>query len=1802
MNKRDSVVDAHSPREVIEQKTRDEIEVYLAGRGKSSIHESARNLSQNVSDDYGNRFLVELIQNAHDAHEPGERDGRIAIVFDPAESEFGCLYVANRGNGFSAKNFLALTNIALSSKPVNESIGNKGLGFRSVLQVSQWPEVYSVDDGGSQGQFDGFCFRFADREDVAKFLGLPEADALADEILENMPCWYLPVYASDRPGLVSRFAGEGFSSVVRIPLVSQKARDLVHGQFDELLNREHPLHLFLDRIASISLEREPGKVQILERHILERWQLETGKIIEKVRIGADEYLVATHELDQERFRQQLDQSVSRKEVPESWKNWQGSAQVSVAVRLGRSVANGLMFCFLPLGAEGKAPFAGYINANFYTKMDRRSVNDGVGLNKYFIDTAAGLSCRAIKFLVEQNWPEAPGAVVDLLCWDSPYSTIIHRGLGGIPGDFLNSPLLPTRASEGGTRWSSVRNTYIWMTPSESCLSTKTITRVADAPILHESLTDNQRTALERFFLLINVNFKPPAVVIAGWVEKVAEDMLVLGASTQRWADFYDEVAFNLRRDPSVLFGKRFLLSVNRELIAAQVGETSSKRRRAADIYFPPVRSVDGDGDHATAIVSQLPLEQLPASLQKGFAFLSREIPWLNEKSGYRPARSFFLEARLVREYNTRDIVRTLAGITQSDVDEPIKEQALGWAFRLWSSGVELSEKETRAAAIFVPTRAGWRSAESAMFGSGWPTCSNGKRLESFIKSAAEYSAELAAQQGCLVQLLADWSSNFGGTDEDWVRFLIAAGVRDFLRPVAEDRIQKDGQPLSLAFDLAASVPVLPTTAREIWRRSLDKHARTARFSTVIYRSDLVPWRLPGQCDVENFPNEVRKEFAAQVVKAISGLSDPHLKFRVYRPGNPSSGPATEHWPTPLMSLLNDTSWLPVVRGTPSLRFVRPNEGWYFNSEEEVAPRFVELVAQSVSKFMDDGVLEWLRTKVGLRILNDERDAVPALSVYADIARQGLNDSREVKRFRELFGEVWTRTAHLDTGLDLACIPVVVGDQIDALVVDATADGQVLSPRIGYFIDEDDAAKQKLLEELNFPVFNFGKANPEDTWGWLEVLAPDRFVKLSEERLDVLVDGTRYDGDSHPPLLSSIFGPWIIDFIVCVAGHKGPKFFQATQTTLAKVRRSAMSLRILTGKHLQISMAGVARDLPGALQGAVVLWPAEGAVLIAQTIEPRPTLELLSRISDQLAAALRYQMLASALDAAFLRLSTRVQGAEFDRPDDEDIADVLGTSVTEIEQTRQYVRADLTSHVRFAGVLAATLGASDAQEFLAELAAEDDPTEEAILAGLAPVAGKLDLTVDKLVERLGRVSDPRDLMQEFDLSLAELNGAIRAHFPEFHPISNEVAHRRQLAAYLSEHGGQYAERLRQAYLDRFDSGEALDEYVRLRDLVSKIEPDTVWFERYDDLDHELLKAHVAAWFKEQGVIDAQIRREIPALKDSREANAAKFREFWQRFGKVLSAWVRSGSNEVSSLLLEAWIDPAAKQRDYLLQASTGGWFDFRLLDDAAIVQRLIGYGIWPTDKPISTDLVDWGITEASLHESEVQIDQERESARLRRLRINLDGQELSAVKGDYDKILAAVVSSFADAQGLQDISRGIRKLADADLPPGGGGGGGGSGKRHPDSTLSDDQKKAVGLIGEIYAQEWIRRFHREEHELEIGDNCWVSEYRDAILDTQFGDDKLGYDFIVRRKSVTHYYEVKASMGDSRVFEMGPTEIAAAHRYKTDKEHKYRVLYVSNATDHKRMAISLLPNPFSKGGSQKLRAVGKGSVTFAFNYQS
>ena len=78
-----------------------------------------------TTDDYRGRQLLELLQNADDA-----KTSEIGIFLD---TENNRLSVANNGDPFDLKGIQSLLIANLSSKNKKEFIGNKGLGFRSIL-------------------------------------------------------------------------------------------------------------------------------------------------------------------------------------------------------------------------------------------------------------------------------------------------------------------------------------------------------------------------------------------------------------------------------------------------------------------------------------------------------------------------------------------------------------------------------------------------------------------------------------------------------------------------------------------------------------------------------------------------------------------------------------------------------------------------------------------------------------------------------------------------------------------------------------------------------------------------------------------------------------------------------------------------------------------------------------------------------------------------------------------------------------------------------------------------------------------------------------------------------------------------------------------------------------------------------------------------------------------------------------------------------------------------------------------------------------------------------------------------------------------------------------------------------------------------------------------------------------------------------------------------------------------------------------------------------------------------------------
>ncbi len=83
------------------------------------------NTEREIVKEYNGRQILELLQNADDAN-----TDKISIEFSSSKKQ---LIISNMGIGFCKNGVESLMFAGISSKNKTEFIGNKGLGFRSIL-------------------------------------------------------------------------------------------------------------------------------------------------------------------------------------------------------------------------------------------------------------------------------------------------------------------------------------------------------------------------------------------------------------------------------------------------------------------------------------------------------------------------------------------------------------------------------------------------------------------------------------------------------------------------------------------------------------------------------------------------------------------------------------------------------------------------------------------------------------------------------------------------------------------------------------------------------------------------------------------------------------------------------------------------------------------------------------------------------------------------------------------------------------------------------------------------------------------------------------------------------------------------------------------------------------------------------------------------------------------------------------------------------------------------------------------------------------------------------------------------------------------------------------------------------------------------------------------------------------------------------------------------------------------------------------------------------------------------------------
>ena len=318
---------------------------------------------------YGRKQIYELIQNGADALLGGP--GRIEVLLSR-----DVLYVANQGSAITRAGVEALLGSHLSQKR-NSEIGRFGLGFKSVVGVSDTPQIFSCS-----GSF-GF-----DRARARARVSTVVPDARRYPVLRLAEPLDPAVQAEQDPELAQLM--EWATTVVRLPL--KTGQELLGGDLktfpaEFLLFSPHVTDLHLvDRVAKtsrvIQLTMDPrGELNLLDGGTRRTWRVVRSMHRPSTDAARDAGEIANRE-----------SIVLHWAVPT-----QGRGRV------------GRFWAFFP--TESMTTLSGIVNAPWKLSDDRRNLLEGAFNREVLIEALPRLLEDNLPGLVE---PDDPASVLDLL--------------------------------------------------------------------------------------------------------------------------------------------------------------------------------------------------------------------------------------------------------------------------------------------------------------------------------------------------------------------------------------------------------------------------------------------------------------------------------------------------------------------------------------------------------------------------------------------------------------------------------------------------------------------------------------------------------------------------------------------------------------------------------------------------------------------------------------------------------------------------------------------------------------------------------------------------------------------------------------------------------------------------------------------------------------------------------------------------------------------------------------------------------------------------------------------------------------------------------------------------------------------------------------------------------------------------------------------------------------------------------------------------------------------------------------------
>jgi hypothetical protein len=1749
--------------EAIRAKSEARVRSYLESRNDWNLSRSLKNLIEQAIRDYEHRALLELVQNAHDAQPKGERNGRILVRLDRDEGDHGVLYVANTGRPFTESNFDSICDVAQSDKRADEGIGNKGIGFKTSLQLSRVPEVYSASPAAeSEPGLNGYCFRFADGEDFVALAG--GSTARAAELERDIFHLCLPVPLLGIPDAVLGIGDAGYVTVIRLPLKSEAAFEEAQAEL-RTLESGPPCLLFLRRISSLVIEECTDSNTVRREHSRgEQPLLNSDESLSVVVVDLGEagsFLVAERVVDPTAFKASIASSVEADRISDVWLAWEGEARVGVAVSLEEELDQGRLYTFLPMGPNAAAPLAAHINAPFFSKLARVDLEESVPLNEFLLDQVADLCAEAICLAAAGKLVLTAPTIADLLCWSSPAHVRLVRAFESRGMNLASADVIPL--SWPDKAWSDLAHVHSWASESRVVLSREQLSRVAKASLVADSIAGSRLERLAQFALLIaGRTLDPSPATLADWAEALAASAARKSFKASWWESFYDELS-EVVTEAATLRGRRLLLDDDLKVQrCADAG--MPKQRGAAPFFSPKADEVAGNDTDADL--------RIPKTLKRQIFFVNQQLRW-NLRSGQttvkRPGRRF-LETGLVNEYRATELFAVIARALRNKPSSARSRDSLQWIYRFTENRDAVPWAEISAVDLRVPTKTGeWIPARTALFSAAWGD-DESHLLEELIARASGVSNELAELERRFVCSPDEWP--FPVKDEvSFAEFLRQVGVRRGLWPeeIPRSLIDNDGR----WFEDVSAITSVPMTSvsRELWRSALTQRAPQQLRPYTSYRSSAPQFRLPGQDDYAAFDDQAKRIFARLVVHGLAQWPDSMLEvtFRRYNDGSDAFT-----WPTPAYAFLEHGEWMPMAnaRERNSWYFTLPNTAWSHRGGDDTPPNFAALVPAPIRRLSERSDLAVSRlTNLGVRYWDTPETAPARIRLLADLLAADVVPDVAAAAFKKAYEDAWAVVIENDLPDPFASHPeanlIVTRKTRLALVAASSADDQI-EPI--YVQDADSPQVLRLLEQRGSALVRLRY----DCGARLADLLREHFGpairQVSQSTVTVRVDGRSFAPGDAGALLVNEERAWLLDLIAGLVGLRSGRFSRPGTEAIRRTVDTARRIRIVFANQLETLVDGEPVGIQHG-RGRVLALPDDYSPTIV--VERQDELDerlLLERTAPAVAELIGYPDLGDTFRVTLIDLY-QTSSDDSKSPTVQTIARVLG----EPEERLREICDDLRQSSAQLGLVLVPILAVFSSTLASELwdTIETFANPESMASWLEGRIGDLPIVPSELIA-LCATDDVNVARSALGLSLRQLNAAIAELGPPFEAVTNEEGIAQAFRYFVLTHREQIRDALRTAFLATYQSAGALDAYVACRDLTD-LAPNPSWIEDYYEITDATISEEVDRWLSAHGApAFKNATRAWPPLDALRRSNRTHLAEVAANACDLVRAWEQKNEFETSSL--------PGKPETLVEEASALGILDFEPLTDEAVTEWFVRTGRWPTAMMRTLLPTDLGLSENEIEEAKASRDEASRERRDAGRRIKIDGKTLSAEEQDYPKIVAAIEESLSDAflstppnlaTLSQQIARGRKRRPT---------GGGTTAARRP--RLTPTEAAAVGLAGETAAFRWLRKNYPDATEA-----SWCSGYRNQ-LEGSGGDDRLGYDFEVPTSKGRLLFEAKATTGGAWEFDLTDAEIRAAQ--SVGRNERYYILFVTHVLNGDERRIYLLPNPFATEGIGRYGTLGSG----------